>query len=157
MQNDIEKLRQFLIQNPYFNLSAICIKLGVHKQLLMNFVSKGYGLGTKEQEDKVFEFFRNFGYNDTEKETTTIETVEDVVNSVAYFILKKPLFDFPAGTKVNISDIDMCLYIDCKYQNQWNHYSEFEMPLEFGLNSEWLQPITNKKLRLEMANATKKI
>ncbi len=78
--NDIEKLRQFLIQNTYFNLSAICTELGVHKQLLMNFVSKGYGLGTKEQEDKVFEFFGNFGYNDKEIDKEKIQEVTIKLN-----------------------------------------------------------------------------
>ncbi len=79
-KHDIEKLRQFLIQNPYFNLSGICIKLGFQKQLLMNFVSKGYGLGEKSQEDKVFEFFRNFGYNDTEIDKEKIQEVATKLN-----------------------------------------------------------------------------
>jgi hypothetical protein len=80
MPNDIEKLRQFLTKNPYFNLSKICINLGFHEQLLMNFVKKGYKLGNKEQEDEVFKFFRNFGYNDNEIDKEKIKEVSNKLN-----------------------------------------------------------------------------
>jgi hypothetical protein len=79
-EHNIDNLRRFLIQNPYFNLSGICIKLGFNKQLLMNFVSKGYGLGEKSQEDAVFDFFRNFGYNDKEIDKEKIQEVATKLN-----------------------------------------------------------------------------
>lgn len=63
----LENLRKFLSKNKkVFNLCGICKELGIRYTLLSNFVNKktknGYPISLEGHEEKVFDFFKKFGF-----------------------------------------------------------------------------------------------